>query len=112
VGRIRVMSSQGTWVVWNLILGHVVEEVVRVPHGRAQPPRAVPTLAMDPGMWLNMVNVTSPYLVDFEIKSMKTFISEYKSNSQKCPRRLLRSMLQFVLQEHLDIIYSEAGYRS
>ena len=26
--------------------GKVVEEVVRVPHGRAQPPRAVPALAM------------------------------------------------------------------
>ena len=27
----------------------VVEEVVRVPRGRAQPPRAVPALAVDPG---------------------------------------------------------------
>ena len=55
-----------------------VEEVVRVPRGRAQPPRAVPALAMDPGMWLNMVNVKPPYLVDLEIESMKKFILEYK----------------------------------
>jgi hypothetical protein len=51
--------------------GEVVEEVVRVPRGRAQLPRAVPALAMDPGMWLNMVNVKPPYLVDLEIESMK-----------------------------------------
>ena len=37
--------------------GEVVEEVVRVPRRRTQPPRAVPALAIDPGMWLNMVNV-------------------------------------------------------
>ena len=49
----------------------IVEEVVRVSLGRAQPPRAVPPLEMDPGMWLNMVNVKSPYLVDLEIESMK-----------------------------------------
>ena len=32
--------------------GKVVEEVVRVSRGRAQPPRAVPAWVMDPGMWL------------------------------------------------------------
>ena len=37
--------------------GEVVEEVVRVPRGKAQPPRAFPPLAMDPGMWFDMVNV-------------------------------------------------------
>ena len=37
--------------------GEIVEEVVRAPRGRAQPPRAVSPLAMDPGMWLKMVNV-------------------------------------------------------
>ena len=36
--------------------GEIVEEVVRVPLEKAQPPRAVPALAMDPGMWLNMVD--------------------------------------------------------
>jgi hypothetical protein len=86
-----------------------VEEVVRVPRGRAQPPRAVPALAMDPGMWLNMVNVKPPYLVDLEIESMKKFILEYKRYAQKCPRQLLRSMQQFVLEEHLEIICSESG---
>ena len=45
--------------------GEGVEEVVRVPRGWAQPPRTVP------GMWLNMVNVKPPYLVDLEIESMK-----------------------------------------
>ena len=49
----------------------VVEEVVRVSRGRAQPPWAVPPLAMDPGMWFNMVNVKPPYLVDLEVESMK-----------------------------------------
>ena len=45
--------------------GEIEEEVVRVPRERAQLPMAIPSLAMDPGMWLNMVNVKSPYLVDF-----------------------------------------------
>jgi len=51
--------------------GKVVEEVVWVPRGRALPPRAVPPLAMNPGMWLNMVNVKPPYLVVLEIESTK-----------------------------------------
>ena len=52
--------------------GEIVEEVVWVsPRGRAQPPRTVPPLAVDPGMWLNMVNVKPPYLVDLEIERMK-----------------------------------------
>ena len=41
--------------------GEIVEEVVRVPHGKAQPPRAVPPLAMNVRKWLNMVNVKPPY---------------------------------------------------
>jgi len=86
-----------------------VEEVVRVPRGRGQPLRAAPALAMDPGMWLNMVNIKPPYLVDLEIESMKKFILEYKRYAQKCPRQLLRSMQQFVLEEHLEIICSESG---
>ena len=32
---------------------------------------------------------------------------EYKRYSQKCPRQLLRSMKQFVLEEHLNILCSE-----
>ena len=38
---------------------------------------------------------------------MKFFILEYKRYAQKCPRQLLRSMQQLVLEEHLDILCSE-----
>ena len=69
----------------------------------AQPPRAIPPLAMDPGMVVNMVNVKPPYL-DLEVESMKNFVMEYKRYAQKCPRELLRSMQQFVLEEHLEIM--------
>ena len=55
-------------------------------------------LTMDPGLWLHMVNVKPPYLLDLEIESIKKFILEYKRYSQKCPRQLLRSMQQFVLE--------------
>ena len=34
---------------------------------------AVPPLAMDRGMWLNMFNVKPPYLVDLEIESVKKY---------------------------------------
>ena len=34
---------------------------------------------------------------------------EYKRYAQKCPRPLLRSMKKFVLEEHLEIMCSEAG---
>jgi len=87
-----------------------VEEVVWVPRGKALPPRVVPPLAMNPGMWLNMVNVKTPYLVDLEIESMKNlFWSVRDRYAQKCPRQLLHSMQQFVLEEHLEIMCSEAG---
>ena len=39
---------------------------------------------------------------------MKKFILEYKRYAQKCPRQLLRSMQQFVLEEHLEIICNES----
>ena len=84
-----------------------LEEVVRAPLGRVRPPAIVAPLAMDPGMWLNMVNVKPPYLVDLEVDSMKKFILDYKRYSQKCSRQLLRSMQQFVLEEHLEIICTE-----
>ena len=64
---------------------------------------------MDPGMWLNMVTVKSPYLVDLEIESMIEFILSYKRYAQKFPCQLLRSMQQFILEERLDILCSEAG---
>ena len=55
----------------------ILEEVVRAPLGRARPPAVVDPLAIDPGMWLHMVNVKSPYLVDFEVDSTKNFILEF-----------------------------------
>jgi len=33
-----------------------------VPRGRAQLPSTILPLVMDPGMWLDMVNVKPPYL--------------------------------------------------
>jgi len=45
-----------------------MEEVpVRIPRGRARGPAVAPQLALDPGMWLNMVNVKPPDLPDLEI---------------------------------------------
>ena len=45
-----------------------MEEVpVRVPQRRVRGPAVVPQLTLDPGMWLNIVNVKSPYLSDLEI---------------------------------------------
>jgi len=69
-----------------------LEEVVRASHGRARPLAVIAPLTMDPGLWLNMVNVKPPYLLYLEIESMKKFILEYKRYSQKFPRHLLRSM--------------------
>ena len=40
---------------------------------------------------------------------MKKFILEYKRYAQKYPRQLLRTMQQFVLEEHLEIMCSEQG---
>ena len=39
-----------------------LENLARVPRERAQPPGVVVLLAMDPVMWLNMVNLKSLYL--------------------------------------------------
>ena len=59
----------------------LLEEVVRAPHGRARPPAVIAPLIIDPGLWLNMVNVKPPYLSELEIESMKKFILEYKRYS-------------------------------
>ena len=58
---------------------------------------------MDPGMWLNMVNVKPPYLVDLVIESMKNL---FWSISVTLINVLVnfRSMQQFVLEEHLEIM--------
>ena len=66
-------------------------------------------VAIDPGMWLNMVKVKPPYLVNLKVDSMKNFILEYKRYSQKFPRQLLRSMQQFVPEDHFEIICTEDG---
>ena len=58
-------------------------------------------------MWLNMVNVKTPYLADLELESMKKMILDYKRHSQKCPRQLLRRMQQFILEEQLVICDEE-----
>ena len=42
----------------------VLEEVVRAPHGRERPLAVISPLSMDPRLWLNMVNVKPPYLVN------------------------------------------------
>ena len=69
----------------------------------------VDPLAMDPKLWLNMVNVIFLFfLLDLDIDSMKRYVDlEYKRYYHMCPRQLLRSMQQFVLEEHLDILCSE-----
>ena len=35
---------------------------------------------------------------------MKKFILDYKRYAQKCPAQLLRSMQQFILEDHLEVI--------
>ena len=52
-------------MMWKKWFGCLLEVV------RAQPPGALPPLAIDPGMLLNMVNVKPPYFVHLEIESMK-----------------------------------------
>ena len=40
----------------------------------------------------DVANVKPPYLADLEIESIKKFVLDYKSYSQKCPGQLLRNM--------------------
>ena len=46
------------------------EEMEIAPQQIVRGPAVTPPLALDPGMWLNMVNVKPPYLPDLEIESM------------------------------------------
>jgi hypothetical protein len=73
---------------------------IPVPGGQAQ---AAPMI-MDPGLWLNMVNIKPPQLADLEIESMKKFILDHKRYDQKCPEQLRRRMQHFVLEDHLDVM--------
>jgi len=73
----------------------ILEEREQVPlriRIRVGPPAAEVPAAIDPGMWLNMVNVKPPQLSDLEVKSMKKFILDYKRYSQQCPRQLLQKI--------------------
>ena len=45
--------------------------------------------------------------MDLEVDSMKKYIMKYKDYSQKCPKQLLITMQLFVLEDHLEIIYTE-----
>ena len=67
---------------------HVVKkEVVMMPRGRAQPPRAVPPFAMVPECGLTWL-MLSPHIwlrLDLQVESIKKNIFEYKRYSQKCP---------------------------
>ena len=54
-----------------------------------------------------MVNVKPDFRNSLEVDSMKKFILEYKRYSQKCPRQLLRSLQQLLLEDHLKIICME-----
>jgi len=78
---------------------------IRIPGARARggPPAAIS------GMWLSMVNVKPPHLADLEVESMKKFILDYKRYTQKSPRKLLRKMQQFILEEKLKVICDEDG---
>ena len=60
---------------------------------RCGPPAAEVPDAIDPGIWLNIVDVKPPHLSDLEVESMKKFILDYKRYSQKCPRKLPRNSL-------------------
>ena len=81
----------------------------RAPRARGRAPAAAFPAAIDPGMWLNMVNIKAPYLSDLELESMKKFILDYKRYSQRCPQQLLRRMQQFILEEQLEVICEAAG---
>ena len=73
----------------------ILEEQDQVPlhilipdaRGRGGPPAAEVPAAIDPGMWLNMVNVKPPHFSDLEVESMNKFILDHKRYSQKCPRQ-------------------------
>jgi len=81
----------------------------RVPRARGRAPAAAFPAAIDPGMWLNMVNVKTPYLADLELENMKKFILDYKRYRQKCPQQLLRRMQQFIFEDQLEVICEEVG---
>jgi len=64
------------------------EAPVRVRQRRVCGPAVALSLALDPGMWLNMLIMKPPYLPDLVIESMKKLILDCKRYSRKCPRQL------------------------
>ena len=68
---------------------------------RGGPPAEPIPDSINPGMWLNMVNVKPPDLADLETECMKKFILDYKRYGQKCP--VLQKMKQFILEEQLEV---------
>ena len=50
-----------------------------------------------------------PHLSDLEVKSMKNINLDYNRCGQKCPRKLLRKMQKFNLEEQLEVICDEDG---
>jgi len=53
------------------------EAPARVPQRKLRGLAVAPPLALNPGMWCNMVNMKLPYLADLEIESIKNFILDY-----------------------------------
>jgi len=57
-------------------LDDIFEEREDIParalRARGRAPAAAFPAAIDPGMWLNMVNVKTPYLADLELESLKS----------------------------------------
>ena len=56
-----------------------------------------------------MFNVKPPHLADLEVENMKKFILDYKRYMQKCPRKLLQKMKQFISEEELEVICDKDG---
>ena len=50
---------------------------MRIPHTRVRGPAVAP-LALDIGMWLNMVNVKSPNIADLDFFHWKIFIHKHE----------------------------------
>ena len=107
--RLKHLSMKSIFDVPAQDLDEIFEERedihARVSRARGRAPAAAIPAAIDPGMWLNMVKVKTPYLADLELKSMKNYILDYKRYSQRCPQQMLSRMQQFIL----EVICDEEG---
>ena len=74
--------------------------------GRSAAAAAFPA-TIDPGMWLDMVNVKPPHVADLEMESMKKFILDYQRFSKKYRSQLQRKMQPFILELKLEVICVE-----